>query len=422
LGYLASMLEGGVPVVYGYIADAHDNQHYPGAPVTATDGTFGPGEAGYVFQLKAYDKAFGQFFARLAAHGFTKDNTLFVITADENDHFAGNVNGATPAGCDGVTTPCTYPAPTKGEVEAKLEELFPNEFHHTTGFGYDFDSSPAIWINGNPSQTDPAVRKLEREAAKLQGFDPIVSNTVQVMAALADRAEQRLPHMITSDPQRTPTFILFSNPDFFFTDSFTPHCPVGAMLPTCFTQTRFFAWNHGDFQKDITHTWLGIVGPGVQAAGAFGDIFSDHTDIRPTILSLAGLADDYGHDGRVLFEVLNDAVLPKSVRDHRDLVSELAEAYKQINAPVGKLGIKTLTGISTQALAGDDSTYAALEAQIADLTNKRNNIAGQITALLENAFFKGQRIDEGTAHKLIEQAEDLLESINQEEGDSHSHR
>jgi len=108
--------------------------------------------------------------------------------------------------------------------------------------------------------------------------------------------------------------------------------------------------------------------------------------------------------------------VPKSVRDHRDLVSELAEAYKEINAPVGKLGIKTLTGMSTQALAGDDATYSALEARIVDLTNKRNSIASQMIAILENAFFNGQRVDEGTAHKLIKQAEELLESIDEAGG------
>ena len=409
LGYLASMLEAGVPVVYGYIADAHDNQHYPGAPVTTTDGTFGPGEADYVFQLKAYDAAFGKFFARLANKGFNASNTLFIVTSDENDHFA----GAAPAQpCDGVTTPCTYPI--KGEVQARLESVFKDQAGNTTAFGYDFDSSPGIWINGNPPQTDPVTRKMERDAATLTGFDPIVAGTNQIMAALADRAEQAVLHMITSDPQRTPSFILFSNPDYFFTDQTPTTC--GAATSSCFTETRNFAWNHGDFQNDITHTWLGIVGPGVHAAGAFGDIFSDHTDIRPTILSLAGLTDDYGHDGRVLFEVLNDAVVPKSVRDHRDLVSELAEAYKEINAPVGKLGIKTLTGMSTQALTGDDATYSALEAQIVDLTNKRNSIASQMIAILENAFFNGQRVDEGTAHKLIKQAEELLESIDEAGG------
>ena len=405
LGYLASMLEGGVPVVYGYIEDAHDNHHYAGAPVATTDGTFGPGEADYVFQLKAYDAAFGKFFARLANKGINASNTLFIVTSDENDHFA----GAAPAqACDGLNTPCTYPI--KGEVEARLGSVFKDQASNTTPFGYDFDSSPGIWINGNPALTDPVTRKMERDAATLTGFDPIVAGTNQIMAALADHAEQALLHMITSDPQRTPTFIMFSNPDYFFSDSF-PTVACGTPTSSCFTETRNFAWNHGDFQSDITHTWLGIVGPGVQAAGAFADIFSDHTDIRPTMLSLAGLTDDYGHDGRVLFEVLNDAVVPKSVRDHRDLVSELAEAYKEINAPVGKLGIKTLTGISTQALTGDDSTYAALEAQIVDLTTKRNAIANQMIAMLENAFFNGRRIDEGTAHKLIKQAEDLLESI-----------
>jgi hypothetical protein len=36
--------------------------------------------AGHVAQLKRYDDAFAKFFARLAAHGITKENTLFVIT------------------------------------------------------------------------------------------------------------------------------------------------------------------------------------------------------------------------------------------------------------------------------------------------------------------------------------------------------
>ena len=70
LGYAATMLEAGVQVAYVYIADAHDNR--------SASGTFGPGEAGYVAQLQQYDAAFGKFFARLAAHGITKDNTLFL--------------------------------------------------------------------------------------------------------------------------------------------------------------------------------------------------------------------------------------------------------------------------------------------------------------------------------------------------------
>jgi hypothetical protein len=405
LGYLSSMLEAGVPVVYGYIETAHDKNNFDFP--TYPDGAFGPGEADYVVQLKRFDTAFGKFFARLAAEGFTKDNTLFVITSDENDYFAGAA--PTPAGCDGVHVPCTYP--NKGEVDTNLDELLLGEFSDSTHFGIDFDDAPGIWIDGNPRQTDPAARKLEREASRLTGFDIVTGHTNQITTALADHAEQSLLHMITSDPNRTPNFILFANPDYYLTTTNSP-TPCTAMIPNCFTQSRpGDAWNHGDFQEEITHTWLGLVGPGVREKGRTGEIFSDHTDIRPTIMSLARLKDDYAHDGRVLFEVLTREALPDSLRDNQDLLSRLAAAYKQINAPVGKLGLKTLTGISTQALKGDHAAYAVLEDKIVVLTKRRNEIALKMITTLENASFRGREIHEEEAEHLIEQAEDLLESI-----------
>jgi hypothetical protein len=406
LGYLAAMMEAGVPVVYGYIEDAHDNHQTP----SPADQALGPGEAIYESQLQAFDAAFGKFFARLATDGITKDNTLFVITSDENDHFAGSVAQATPAGCDGVHTTCTYPVGAKGEVDANLNRLFQGEFGDFTHFNIDFDDAPGIWINGNPSQTDPVTRKLEQEAAGLQGFDPITGSTNQIMKALADHAEQKLLHMITSDANRTPNFILFANPDYFFLTFGSAPCTA---IPSCFTQSRDHAWNHGDFQQDITHTWLGVVGPGVREKGRFGEIFTDHTDIRPTILSLAHLKDDYAHDGRVVFEILKEEALPDSLRDNRETLSRMAEAYKQINAPVGRLGLKTLTGISTRALKSTDpATYAALEDRITDLTDKRNTIAGRMISMLEDAAFKGQEINEEEAEHLIHQAKELLESID----------
>jgi hypothetical protein len=116
-----------------------------------------------------------------------------------------------------------------------------------------------------------------------------------------------------------------------------------------------------------------------------------------------------------VFEVLREDALPDSLRDNRETLSRLAEAYKQINAPLGKVGLKTLTGISTRALNGHDAgdaTYAALEDKIADLTEKRNEIAGKMIAMLENAAFRGQEIDEEDAERLIHRANELLESID----------
>jgi hypothetical protein len=93
LGYAAAMLEAGVPVIYVYIADAHDRNPLPVDPTTgraAPAHAFGPGEQEYVNQLTAYDQAFGAFFTRLAAAGITKENTLFIVVPDENDHFVGS--------------------------------------------------------------------------------------------------------------------------------------------------------------------------------------------------------------------------------------------------------------------------------------------------------------------------------------------
>ena len=94
------MLESGVPVVYGYISDAHDNHG-------AGSGTFGPGEAGYVAQLKAYNERLRHIFrAARGRQASRTTNTLFIVTADENDHFVGGP--PSPANCDGINIPCTY--------------------------------------------------------------------------------------------------------------------------------------------------------------------------------------------------------------------------------------------------------------------------------------------------------------------------
>ena len=97
LAMVETMLKKGIPVVFAYISDAHDNEE--GAGLSAKK-TFGPGEAPYVKQLKDYDAAFATFFANLKSEGIDQTNTLFVFTPDEGDHFVGG--SPSPANCDGV--------------------------------------------------------------------------------------------------------------------------------------------------------------------------------------------------------------------------------------------------------------------------------------------------------------------------------
>src|SRR6202163_558942 len=162
LGYAATLLEAGIPVVYVYLADGHDLNPVPLDPSTNLPGpsrAFGAGEAEYVAQLKAYDVAFGKFFARLAAHGITKDNTLFFVTADENDHFVGGA--PSPANCDGIHVPCTYAQ--IGEVTTFLDRLLLTQRGNTTPFDIHFDDAPTFYIHRNPGPQDPLTRTMERD-------------------------------------------------------------------------------------------------------------------------------------------------------------------------------------------------------------------------------------------------------------------
>src|SRR5438128_3565649 len=166
LSYVAAMQEHGVPVTYAYISDAHDA--HPNGPA------YGPGQAGYVEALAAYDDAFRKFFTRLANDGINSSNTLFVFTSDEGDHFVGGT--PSPSNCDGVTTPCTYSQ--IGEINANMAGLLATEQGITTPFKVHSDAAPVVYITGNPARDDETItRPFERAVGKLTAVNPITNNT-----------------------------------------------------------------------------------------------------------------------------------------------------------------------------------------------------------------------------------------------------
>jgi hypothetical protein len=157
-----------------------------------------------------------------------------------------------------------------------------------------------------------------------------------------------------------------------------------------------------------------MVGPGVRNFGVDNSIWSDHTDIRPTILTLVGLKDDYSHDGRALFEDLFAWAVPQSLRAHSATLTQLAQVYKQIDACVGQFGLATL-GVSTRALESSspgDTTYTTLENELISAGNQRDALAAQMIGLLEGATFNGQAINEQQAKALIAQGQALLDKVN----------
>jgi hypothetical protein len=402
LSYVASMQEHGVPVTYAYISDAHDNH--------ATGNAYGPGEAGYVAQLAAYNQAFATFFARLQHDGITTKNTLFVITADENDHFVGGL--PTPSNCDGVTIPCTYSQ--IGEVDANMAGLLSTEQGITTPFSAHFDSAPALYLKGNPTPSATLTRNFERATSALTAVNPISGATDQISQYLADPVELNLLHMVTADSARTPTFIDFANPDYYL-ETVNYYCAT----PTTYVcLDSGFAWNHGDVQPVITTTWLGMAGPGVAKSGLDSVTWTDHTDIRPTMMALLGLTDDYAYDGHIIAQAFANNALPQALHDPDQLsqFESLAQMYDQINAPTGQFGLSTLA-ISTHALASNtpgDATYASLEAQLTSMTTQRNAIASQMNAILQSAALgNSHHFDNSQTQSLLAQGQSLLNQANE---------
>jgi len=421
LAYVATMLENGVPIVFSYISDAHDC-HAAAPTCVPSYRAFGPGEAGYVAQLQAYDKSFGEFFQRLANEGIDSTNTLFIISADEQDHFVGGP--PSPSNCDGVNIPCTYTysngTSSIGEIDADLQGLYNQQFPNLVPdlsqasniFDFHYDMAPTFTFNGyGPGGTgDPNVlRQFERAAAQLTATSPITGNTDQLSLYLVDRVGLKALHMITGDPYRTPNFVMFGNLNYYFEGA---NCS-GERTSCLILQEPGYAWNHGGVAREINTTWVGFVGPGVRNSGVDYRTWTDETDIRPTILLLAGLQDDYVHDGRVLAEDLHQSALPTAMRG--DLFQQLAATYKELNATVGSYGQRTLT-ISTAALssgdASNDSKYQFLENGLSAITSERDAVADQMRTVLDAAEFKGQRLDSAKATELIRRAQIILWQID----------
>src|SRR5258706_1248706 len=223
LAYMADLQEAGVPVTYGYIGDIHERKAgQSGCSTTTATGTgfaTGPGDPCSIATAQAYDQAFATFFDRLAASGITAANTLFIVTADENDHFDGaNVGRAvqpTPATCDGVNVPCGYSAGQIGELNTSLNGLVATQKGNTTPFVVE-PQGAVVYVTGQPGPDDPAVRQLERDVASLTASNPFTGNPNETIANyLAGPAEQQILHLVKADPARTPTFTWCAKPAYY---------------------------------------------------------------------------------------------------------------------------------------------------------------------------------------------------------------
>ncbi len=176
-------------------------------------------------------------------------------------------------------------------------------------FGFDFDDAPAIIVPNQsspsgprPGPDDATVRTLERDISGAQQYNPIVGHNVPITVNMADENEETILHMVNSDPNREPTFTLFGDPSFYFQSSCDKGAPTA--VPGCPLQSPGYAWNHGDIQPEIATTWQGWVGPGIKNLGETSSVWTDHTDARPTLMTVLGLQDDYSWDGAAIAQII----------------------------------------------------------------------------------------------------------------------
>jgi len=116
----------------------------------------------------------------------------------------------------------------------------------------------------------------------------------------------------------------------------------------------------------------------------------DETDLRPTLMYLTGLKDDYEQDGRVVTEILtspNHALAGPGV-------AALGACYKQLNSSVGQFGAYTLDA-STAAVESSttgDSEYKTVNAALTGIDRLRDGLALRVKAELNAAAFGDQPV------------------------------
>jgi hypothetical protein len=211
---------------------------------------------------------------------------------------------------------------------------------------------------------------------------------------------------------------MFPVPDYFFS---TSGAPVSI--------NNGFAYDHGYYSPNIDVTWSSFAGPGVAHNGIDGPTpeqsnesqdpnsvntvpeastkgtWVEEVDLRPTMLSLLGLTDDYQTDGQVIPQVLANPSKALSGAE------ALGSAYREINSAVGPFATTTLEADSLALASGSsagDGTYDTTEAALTKVADRRDALAEQMKAALAQAA-AGHPVSMGTSTSLVAQAQALLQ-------------
>src|SRR5262249_10163136 len=119
------------------------------------------------------------------------------------------------------------------------------------------------------------------------------------------------------------------------------------------------------------------------------------------------------HNGRVLVEDLEPKALPHSLKAHHDAFLDLAQAYKQLNAPVGSVGLDSLV-FATRAIESNDPGDAGYDGYltiIGQITAARDALADETKTVLDDAAFNDKPLNQAQALGLIARAKVIIAEV-----------
>ena len=363
--YVAQMQESGVPVTYGYISDVHD-LHVPNLARRLVLAARPPVRARsrYEQQLQAYDDAFASFFQRARSardhteqHAVRRSPSTRATTSP-----AASARRSPAAWLVYDHRPCTNLSSVPDEPDRRGEREHQGPAPgRRAGLRHPLRRRTGV-LRERPAGRDRPDRAQARAGRRQRcsSLDPYSATrrarcrSVPLTQALADTVEEKALHMVNADPNRTPTFTMFGNPDFFFRRrTRARECRV------CVNPG--FAWNHGDIQQEIGNTWVGIVGPGIAARRhRLDDVDGSHEPAADD--AVAARPEGRLRRRRARARRRRSTSRHSRARSAARTCAQLADAYEQVNASFGAFATDTLKA-STTALESTDDTHVHVDSR-----------------------------------------------------------
>ena len=410
------MQEPGIPVTFGYLSDAHDAHGKAGEIHIA----YGPGETGLPRAAASTTTTRSRgFFDRLKNDGITKDNTLFVVTVEEGDHFAGTAPDAAVRRRHGRPAPTAQratrhrgqrrPEAARRDLQREPRHERDDELQRPLRPGAErlrhrqpgarlVDRAHARAGDGRHEREEPALGQagepVRGDGRPGRGEDPPhVDRRPDAAADVhAVRAGRLLPERLVDGAVREQR-------------------PERLRVPAehgALRRRRSRGTTAASSRRSATRGSAGS-GRGSRRRASTDKVWTDHTDVRPTILALLGLKDDYVSDGRVDTEFLKGDAMPKSLngrqgRGARRRPGRRSTRRSGRSRPTrsprrpGALASHTLR---RRHVHEDRERDPGSDAE-------RDALASKIRLALWNAEFNGQKIDEKHAKNWIGLANDLL--------------